>query len=687
MPQIVRAFHEVVRKCHQISEMSLFSNTFTKHMSLADFQSTQTYTSIFVCQYLRGFWIENMSEQICLVLNELGKGAFDLNITSWDVYKVLKIYRFLDLVKHRMEYALRELIEKSTGIFCNMLCVPCQKLLNVSSNYVWSTDLTNSPFKPPANHVFTLVLQMNEDGVFYSTNPDDFEPTLIDLFDNAIRQTHFVGRIDPFIMKYLVFSDDFMLSSVGLNDKMVSDRRNLLKICYEKAIIPLKAYAKKFEIFLDLYNMDVKSYVQNLKQSDKKSNEIKEEISFQKKMKENFQLTLPESILIGPFFVNVAPIKELFLNKQQELVNQLLEMFEEQLNERSLVIIDDYKIIMKHLCEKPSSIEHIHDIKIWMETIPEIVSKQEEIMRTILFDYELLDHFWYSLNNENFSIKWEAISWPFKISKQIISTREMHEEDTDKFHKIHFSDQINFEERIEGINVQVTGFSTNFDYSKVTEFSIEIKKIWKNIVDSQTYGELLNKRQELFELPEINLNNIKTLMVSGMPYKSLWVTAADFLKWEDAWLGNPLTNIDTEIIRKSVNEYKTTIKECIEIFNEIKQLQEVAERVLTDIENFEPCIEVIEYLKSPIWHINQWQQLNKKSEMEFKYSTAINFEYLKVKGIMNHVNLVKEIYEKAVEDKEKNEAKAAEEARVLKMKEEALNERYKRRQRRSDLFI
>lgn len=687
MTQIVRAFLDVVSKCQKISEMSLFTNTFSKHTSLAEFQSAQTYTSIFVRQYLRGFWIENISEQICFHLTELGKGAFDLNITRWDVYEVLKIHRYLSLVKHRMQYALRELIEKSTAIFCNLLCVPCQNLLAVKSDYVWGIDLTKSPFEPPGIHVFTLVLQMNKDGVFYSTNPDDFEETLIDLFDDAIRQTHYVRRIDPFVMKYLVFSDDLMLSSVGLHDKMVTDRRNLIKLCYEKAIIPLKAYAKKFEMFLDLYRMDVKTYVQNLKESDKKSQEIKEEISFQKKMKENFHVTLPGSILIGPFLVNVAPIKELFLNKQQELVNRLLEMFEEQLNERSLTIIDDYKIIMKHLCEKPTSIEHIHDVKIWMETIPEAVSKQEDIMRTILFDYELLDHFWYSLNNENFAIKWEAVAWPFKIFKQIIATREMHEEDTDKFNKIHFSDQINFEERIEGINVHVTGFATNFDYSKATELSIEIKKIWKNIVDSQAYGELLNKRQELFELPQINLNHIKTLMVSFLPYKSLWVTAADFIKWEEAWLGNPLTNIDTELIRKSILEYKTTTKECIDIFHEIKQIQEVATRVLEDIEKFEPCLEVIEYLKSPIWNINQWQELCKRSEMEFKYNAAINFGYLTAKGIMSHVGLVQEIYEKGIRDKEKNEAEAAEATRILKLEEEALNQRHMRRQRRSDLFI
>lgn len=686
MPQVVGAFFEVIKKCQKVSAMSLFTNTLSKNISLADFQAAQTYASIFVRQYLRGFWIENMSEQICLILNELGKGAFDLNIISWDVFKVLKIHRFLELIKHRMEYSLRELIENSTGIFCNILCVPCQRLLDVSSDYVWDIDLTKSPFEPTGNYVFTLDLQMSSDGVFYSTNPDDFEQTLIELFDDAIRQTHYVRRIDPFIMKYLVFSDDFLLSSVGLNEKIVSDRRDLLKLCYEKAIIPLKAYAKKFEQFLDLYKMDVKSYVQTMKESDKKSQEIKEEISFQKKMKENFQVTLPESILIGPFLINVSKIKELFLTKQQELVNQLLEMFEEKLNERSLAVIDDYKIIMKHLCEKPASIEHINDIKNWMETIPEAVSKQEEIMRTILFDYELLDHFWYSLNNEIFSVKWQAIAWPLKINSQTISTKEMHEEELDKFHKIHFSDQILFEERIEGINVQVTGFSTNFDYSKATEFSIEIKKIWKNIIDSQAYGELLNKRQVLFELPVIDLSNIRTLMVSFLPYKSLWVTAADFLKWEDAWLGNPITNIDPQLIRKSIKEYKTTIKECIVIFDEIKQIQEVGEKVLKEIENFEPCLEVIEFLKSPVWNINQWQELGKRSEMEFKYSTVINFGYLKAKGIMSNANLVEEIYEKGIRDKEKYEAEAAEAARILKMEEEALNEKHSRHLRRSDLF-
>lgn len=51
---------------------------------------------------------------------------------------------------------------------------PCQCCLSVEDNFVWGHNLVNTQFKP-LQPIFLLTLRMDENGAFYSTDPDQFE--------------------------------------------------------------------------------------------------------------------------------------------------------------------------------------------------------------------------------------------------------------------------------------------------------------------------------------------------------------------------------------------------------------------------------------------------------------------------------------------------------------------------------
>lgn len=46
-------------------------------------------------------------------------------------------------------------------------------------------------------------------------------------------------------------------------------------------------------------------------------------------------------------------------------------------------VIQAYKIIMRKLGEKPNTIEHVFEIREWMESIPFALKTQEDIMRRV----------------------------------------------------------------------------------------------------------------------------------------------------------------------------------------------------------------------------------------------------------------------------------------------------------------
>ena len=69
--------------------------------------------------------------------------------------------------------------------------------------------------------------------------------------------------------------------------------------------------------------------------TDKTVNQIRVEIDMQLKEKENIEKTLPQNIVIGPFYVNCDTIRQTLSKKRKELANALLEYVVSRLKKKS----------------------------------------------------------------------------------------------------------------------------------------------------------------------------------------------------------------------------------------------------------------------------------------------------------------------------------------------------------------
>lgn len=372
LPAVINTIDSVVVECAHVSKMLFFTTNFSKTASLVDFQNAQEIQSFATISYIKGPWIDNTAGSICMSLRSVGKGWFDLKMDSWTNYLFSKQSRLLELVKYMMQNSLRNLVQGSILLWINLLCRPCECLLDVKEHYKWNAqDLIHSPFNPRSLHVFYMVLSINDEGPFYSTDPAEYDPVLRKLFDDPIYESHFVHRVDPRVMTNLVFADDLFLSSVGKLEAVVDNAKELTIYCYQKGIIPLKAYCCVYEMHCEFYHMDKIAYLKEFKAADKSPQDYKEEISMHFRMKANLEATLPTSIQIGPFLVSVEPLKVFLIKKRQELATKLIEMLLEKLKNETQEIIDQYTEIIRRLSEKPVSIEYIFETRDWMEFIPE----------------------------------------------------------------------------------------------------------------------------------------------------------------------------------------------------------------------------------------------------------------------------------------------------------------------------
>jgi len=64
------------------------------------------------------------------------------------------------------------------------------------------------------------------------------------------------------VLQNLFWSVTPLLESVGENEPLVVQHREKIRTLLKQAIIPLTAYAKEYEQYLELANLDINSYLE-----------------------------------------------------------------------------------------------------------------------------------------------------------------------------------------------------------------------------------------------------------------------------------------------------------------------------------------------------------------------------------------------------------------------------------------
>nr|XP_019555271.2 dynein heavy chain 1, axonemal [Aedes albopictus] len=683
-PAVSKALEQVHHECEKVRELSLFSLDSSDPITLAEFKTINEAQLVKTMRYLKNNWIEKTTMQVHQNLLKAGRGWFDVAVDDWTVYQSMKLYRLTEQIKYRMQTALRDLVLSSTDAYFHRLCDPCVLALTIEEDYIWEENLIDSPFDSGLQPVFYLLLEMGDDIPFYSTDPDEFEPCLKVLFEEAVACTHDVHQIEPSLLGSLIFDPYIFLSSMGLMDPVIEQRRVFLSLAYQKTIIPLKAYAARYLQFKELFFTNVVEYVEDVR-TNKTSLQVKEEISFQIRMRESLERTLPLSIAIGSFWINVRPLREALIQKRQDLTAALLKMLTERLCAKTSDAVGEYNEINEKMCEKPVSIEHIYDIREFMESIPDLLQNLEDRMKTIVFEYEILEFFRHALPDADFYQKWHALAFPQTIMKQMVAVQEFHESEVDRFRKQQVSDEVEFGGKVEGVNVYISKFTTIYDVAKVAEISIEVKKLWKTINELIQNGETLNKRQELFELAAIDLSNLFELKESFESYKKLWAFAAEYINVEESWRENPLSSLEVGTIAKTVDYYRTSFQKLVDSFNEQPQIGEVVQIFLERVQTFEPHLEIIELLQHPLLEPIHWAQLARAAGIKVKVSLATNFQLFLEHNIHQYLEVLCDLIQRAQEQKEETERIEAEQEEIRCKEQEYQRNREMRRLLRTEI--
>ncbi|KAL0272752.1 UNVERIFIED_CONTAM: hypothetical protein PYX00_005610 [Menopon gallinae] len=637
----------VVTACLKLNSMNFFSSNFGKHVTLEEFDSIQSGYTTNLIKYLRIEWVDIITTNVRMCLQDTGKGWFNIKEKNWKIYELSKLYRYMELIKFRMETSLKCLVESSTDLLVKLVEVPCLSCIDVpDENFVWGDDLINSPFKATGAPIFTLTLNLNNEDAYYSTPPEAFEDTLIKLYDNCIALSHTIQQVHPNLLVNLRFADLF-LSSIGLSDPLVAGKRERLRLDIRKAVIPLKAYAREYRQHAPLFALNVNKFIADYGEENHTPQDIRDDIIVQMNEKAELTATIPSSIIIGPFLIHVEAVKKLLVDKREMIIERILSYFAGRLRKQIAELNREFVEIDTRMKERPTSIEGVFEIREWLETVPLMVKGHEESIKKLMQEYDILEQFQYSLSNEDFENKCIVMGWPRNINNTMEQMQETLEEETAKFYRNQLADESLFWERYESYILQVHSVMQISDMSKVHETAVEIRRLWKALKDSQEFGQLLNSRQKLFGVAITSFDLLLRLIRDFTPYKDLWLTASDWLKYKEIWMDNPLSNIDGESIDRVHGEMLKTMVKCRRIFSETPAYFQIATNVKNDMDDFRQYIPLIQALRSPGMKDRHWDKITSATEGAFKYNPNISFRECLGAGLMPIMDLVINVSETA----------------------------------------
>mgnify|MGYP000081991310 FL=1 len=102
---------------------------------------------------------------------------------------------------------------------------------------------------------------MEKSGVQYSTDLESFGRVVGALFDKGITCTKNVPQLEKMVIEGLFWSGTPLLESVGENEPEVVNLRETVRHAIKQSLIPLRAYAKEYEKYQELFNLDINQYI------------------------------------------------------------------------------------------------------------------------------------------------------------------------------------------------------------------------------------------------------------------------------------------------------------------------------------------------------------------------------------------------------------------------------------------
>ncbi|NWT16478.1 DYH1 protein, partial [Vireo altiloquus] len=644
--EVIHLLAQIQDECNKVAVMSLFNTTVTKTVTLEEFEKIQTETFTQVQEFLKDTWIDTVKTAIKSSLSDAGK-HFDLEESDWDAYQRSKLRKLMERIRFMLQDSLRYLVQRSLASFTQFVLDACQTVMNCSKDMKWGSDIANSPYVPEGNPLFVTNIKLDSSGILFSPSVENFETSLVALFDNGILSTHTIPQLEQYVLENMDITDTPMLESVDLQEPEVEELRKTLRSAIQKTGNPLEAYGKKYEKFLEINNNDIKYFLKDYQQQFPPTQEVVQIVSTYLSEKETLDNLLPNSITIGLFEVRIEHTRHDLSDKHKALATAMLDMLAKTLHSQVQKICEAYEAVSVKMHEKPKNIEELTELRDWLKGVPEQLAVQQQLIEEVMEDYNVMEDFLYNLTEEDFADKWTASYWPVKMSMDSEAIRLQHIEDEERFRKMQIVDQKAFQDETDEMQLTVGGFSVQADINQAHELADDARSVRKKLKELQEMAVLYNNRERLFGMKVTDYSGLARMLKEFQPYYDLWTTVSDWIKWNESWMNDSLLKIESEELERNVNDSVKTMQRCVKQFKDSPDCQGVAMEFRDKMNDFKQYVPLIQGLRNPGMRDRHWEMLSNQIKADVELEPSMTFGRCLELNLQDHMETILKVAETA----------------------------------------
>jgi dynein heavy chain, axonemal len=705
-------FNSLLNKSEAISIISLvqrdnynikkgtFFSVPEKTVRLEEYSLTQQNSLSTCSTQIKDFWMNNVTATVRRYLKDVKKGWYNIEESNVEVYNFSKLRKFLYRINFQMEDTLRDFLLLNLAEYRVAIKRCCPQGIVVVSNDLVTVEAAErlplltvdlkfigaaaaSSDKTPAHNSGS---GGNGNGgqptnstipahFLYASPPQAFVDAILHPFDQIFELLKGIIKIEKRVMKNLFWSHDPIMRVPHCSEDWVQGIRNDLLDTLQRSItIPMESYLQTLTPFLDLISIDIDEYTLQAERKYCPSSVSSsaddtaaeggapvggnmdlnglcalacQHISDAEKVFNAF----PSSINLGIIMVDLKALKKMLAQKHTSIATKLFEIQIKAMRVYVENIQNQFRAIFDKICVTPSCIEHLAELREFMQTIPTLVHGLADKITKNDQHFQLLSDAKCRLSHDDMDLQWEVAAWPLKISVEMAKQEKNFKVLETQFKNVMTEEQEEFAHLISSLQVEVSKLK---DLSSIKQAAVNaetVRRIKASLKTTNEKAQLFLSREVLFGVTELTeYNELGEIARVLDPFYDLWDSADKWLSNKEIWTNGPFTELDADSLEQSVSTLLRNLNKSgktLERLN-LSQCSTIAEQVRKEVEEFRPKVPLITALRNPGMRDRHWNDLGEKLNVKIPAKKSeMTLQSLCDMGMLETLADVQKISEKA----------------------------------------
>ncbi|KAG8177711.1 hypothetical protein JTE90_008336 [Oedothorax gibbosus] len=585
---VIKALNAVQSEILVLNDMSLYSLSFNDVASLDRFRKAQGDKLQMVERYVHGPWISTIVNSIKSNIKTCDEVSYDTKQTVLHIYKLTKLGKLLRLVGFKMQDVMRFLVLGNLEMYSRMFQKACINLEDVEDGFTWSESFVSDRWAPETKPIFEISLEIRGVHLEFVVDLRKHREVVLELFDEGLRVTQGLPKLEKFVMKNLLYNPDDKLESVKSWEEQVVSWREAIIAGMVRATLIATAYVQHYDTTLEAFAEDPINYVKRLARFRATCEQLKAIVEKHLSEEQRLAEVIPNYMDIGPFRLVLQTVRLAAQKKHRQLADATIEHFHDRLRQDMESTRDQFLVLLDRIAHRTGNIEDLLDKKAWCRGVPKKIENLAEDVNEIRTSFKTLtDVFTSCMVDEDFSLYWKIQEFPQITAKRLAERTESFDQEREA-HKENLSTDVRqLEVDLDNLSHQVSLLHTHRNISKTSATATHVRQLRKELTACEDKAKLYNKRQRLFGHPQTDYPNIEKMDKEIVPFEHFWLNAAEFFKYRERLVAGELVMEPLELKGKIV-EFKNNLEKSLEYFvlESAKEIREAVVSVIVEVDEF-----------------------------------------------------------------------------------------------------